>query len=78
MLQSREEIKGWSRAKKNALVASFNPKWRDLLQEWEQKYSLDFVVRIPEYGTKPTAKATSKATTGSFAPKPGAQDDKSR
>ena len=28
---SREkEIKGWTRAKKNALISSFNPRWDDL------------------------------------------------
>ncbi|NMA48828.1 MAG: GIY-YIG nuclease family protein [Tissierellia bacterium] len=31
---SREkEIKGWSRKKKNQLVESINPKWRDLTKE---------------------------------------------
>ena len=28
-----KEIKGWNRAKKNVLVESFNPEWRDLMGE---------------------------------------------
>jgi len=31
---SREkQLKGWIRAKKNALIETINPKWDDLLQE---------------------------------------------
>ena len=66
-IRREKEIKSWSRAKKNALVGAFNPKWRDLLREWEDKYGLDFVVEIPEYELKAKAKPT--ATTRSFAPK---------
>ena len=29
-----KEIKGWSRAKKNALIAASNPEWKDLANEW--------------------------------------------
>ena len=29
-----KQIKGWSRAKKNALVESKNPKWQDLAATW--------------------------------------------
>jgi putative endonuclease len=36
------QLKGWSRAKKNALVTKMNPKWRDLISEWEDKYGLEF------------------------------------
>ncbi len=28
------QIKGWSRPKKNALVASLNPDWSDLAADW--------------------------------------------
>ena len=66
-IRREKQIKGWSRAKKNALVAAFNPKWRDLLAQWEEKYGLDFVVQIPVYGAK--TNATAKATARSFAPK---------
>ncbi len=30
-----KQIKGWSRAKKVALVEVENPKWRDLSRDWE-------------------------------------------
>jgi hypothetical protein len=36
------QLKGWSRAKKDALVVKLNPKWRDLISEWEEKYGLEF------------------------------------
>jgi putative endonuclease len=29
-----KQIKGWTRAKKNALVASMNPEWNDLASDW--------------------------------------------
>lgn len=32
-----KEIKGWSRAKKNALVESLNPGWKDLAADWYPK-----------------------------------------
>jgi len=48
-IRREKEIKGWTRAKKIALVASINPKWRDLMVEWEEKYGLDFVVQVPPY-----------------------------
>ena len=32
----REKIlKGWLRARKNALVVSMNPEWRDLSDDWQ-------------------------------------------
>ena len=30
-----KQIKGWTRRKKNALVETINPEWRDLLKDWE-------------------------------------------
>ena len=33
-IQREKEIKGWTRAKKNALVNSINPQWRDLSEDW--------------------------------------------
>ena len=76
-IRREKQIKGWTRAKKNALVTSFNPKWRDLMAEWEEKYGFDFVVQIPVYEGKATAKTTpmAKANARSFAPKARAQDD---
>jgi len=29
-----KQLKGWSRAKKNALVRKANPNWRDLSSDW--------------------------------------------
>jgi putative endonuclease len=29
-----KEVKGWRREKKNALVVSKNPEWRDLAADW--------------------------------------------
>ena len=31
-----KEIKGWRRSKKVELIESFNPRWRDLSQDWEE------------------------------------------
>ncbi len=33
-IEREKQIKGWSRAKKDALVASLNPKWEDLAAQW--------------------------------------------
>ena len=30
-----KQIKGWTRQKKNALVETINPEWRDLSKDWE-------------------------------------------
>jgi putative endonuclease len=30
-----KQLKGWIRAKKNALIARMNPSWDDLSAEWE-------------------------------------------
>ena len=29
-----KQLKGWTRAKKNRLIATINPLWRDLTQDW--------------------------------------------
>ncbi len=29
-----KQLKGWTRARKNALVESTNPKWKDLAADW--------------------------------------------
>ena len=34
-LAREKEIKGWTRAKKNALVEKTNPMWRDLSLDWQ-------------------------------------------
>ena len=33
-IASEKEIKGWRREKKNKLVESMNPTWKDLAAEW--------------------------------------------
>jgi putative endonuclease len=34
-LEREKEIKKWRRAKKDGLVLSINPEWRDLSEEWQ-------------------------------------------
>ena len=33
-----KQIKGWLRVKKIALIASVNPAWRDLSEEWYKRH----------------------------------------
>jgi putative endonuclease len=33
--QREKQIKGWTRAKKNALIATMNPEWSDLSPLWQ-------------------------------------------
>lgn len=33
-IQRERQIKGWLRKKKNALIETINPEWRDLSKEW--------------------------------------------
>ena len=30
-----KQLKGWTRAKKNALIETTNPQWRDLSEDWQ-------------------------------------------
>ena len=32
-----KQMKGWVRSRKVALIRKFNPKWRDLAEEWVNK-----------------------------------------
>ena len=32
-----KRIKGWNRAKKNALIELMNPDWRDLSEDWDNE-----------------------------------------
>jgi putative endonuclease len=73
-----KQIKGWTRAKKNALVASTNPKWRDLMTEWEKKFGLVFqldgrIVKAEE-AARQRQMQHQKQTQGP-SPKSAAQDD---
>jgi len=36
-----KEIKKWRREKKNTLVETMNPEWKDLSDEWELDFSPD-------------------------------------
>jgi putative endonuclease len=33
-IEREKQIKGWSREKKNILVESINPEWKDLSKDW--------------------------------------------
>ena len=35
-----KELKKWRREKKNNLVISLNPEWKDLSEEWDKDFSL--------------------------------------
>lgn len=37
-IDREKQIKGWTRAKKEALVRSVNPQWRDLSVDWGKQY----------------------------------------
>ena len=34
-LEREKQLKGWTRAKKNALIQTQNPDWKDLSADWE-------------------------------------------
>ena len=34
-IEREKQLKGWTRAKKEALIAKENPMWRDLSEGWE-------------------------------------------
>ena len=34
-IEREKQIKSWSRARKDALVESVNPHWRDLTEDWD-------------------------------------------
>lgn len=40
-LVREKQLKGWTRARKAALVSSVNPEWRDLAAEWPTIESLE-------------------------------------
>jgi putative endonuclease len=35
VIQREKQIKGWTRQKKNNLIESINPDWKDLTESWE-------------------------------------------
>ena len=34
-LEREKQLKGWTRAKKNALIEKVNPDWKDLSAQWD-------------------------------------------
>ncbi|HUK87950.1 MAG TPA: GIY-YIG nuclease family protein [Terriglobales bacterium] len=40
-IQREKQIKSWGRAKKDALINAFNPKWDDLAREWGRSFLKD-------------------------------------
>jgi len=58
-IEREKEIKGWTRARKEALVRSENPSWKDLSKDFERRFSPAF----------------ERENARSFAPTTGAQDD---
>ena len=34
-IEREKQLKGWIRARKNELVETINPDWRDLSEEWQ-------------------------------------------
>ena len=34
-IEREKQLKGWRRARKNELVESMNPEWRDLSEDWQ-------------------------------------------
>jgi putative endonuclease len=51
-IRRETEIKGWTRAKKNALVNSINPKWRDLSSELGNQFKPDPKANTRSFGAK--------------------------
>lgn len=47
-----KEIKGWRREKKNALVETMNPGWKDLSEDWFRDPKWAFSKRKKEDGEK--------------------------
>jgi putative endonuclease len=40
-LRREKQIKGWTRAKKNALIATVNPEWNDLSAQGILRFAQD-------------------------------------
>ena len=66
------QLKGWSRAKKEALITRMNPHWRDLVSLWEEKYGVEFRLNgrmVAKPGQGGWATDASKLVPGSPAAK---------
>jgi putative endonuclease len=85
-IRREKEIKGWKRSKKEALISSVNPSWKDLSAEWPHRFRPDEKHKIlplrpalhqdDRIITAPAAPSADveNSTARSFAPT-GAQDD---
>ena len=67
--ERERQLKGWSRAKKEALIVRLNPHWRDLIAAWEEKYGLEFrldgrIVAKLNWQTKSKTKDPSTPVSG--------------
>lgn len=60
-INREKELKGWTRAKKIALIEELNPKWKDLAENWFRKRSDEQIRRefaernsiVPTSGEQP-------------------------
>ena len=50
------QLKGWTRVKKEWLIKRMNPKWLDLISQWEEKYGLEFRLDGRISSSEPNAK----------------------
>ena len=48
-----KQIKGWTRAKKDALVSADNPEWKDLAGDWYADQATEKVLRCAQDDTPP-------------------------
>ena len=54
-----KQIKAWTRAKRLALIKSFNPTWQDLAERWGEKIEL----QIPRYARDDNKKTLEHSQT---------------
>jgi len=48
-----KQLKGWTRAKKEALIASVNPHWKDLSAQWKERFKPEPKTKGPSAATAP-------------------------
>ncbi len=67
-----KQIKGWSRARKNALVESTNPRWQDLAATWYacSAFSSSRWRRPPLFSRMKTGDSSSRSTAHALSPTP--------
>ena len=71
-IEAEKKIKGWSRAKKIALIESENPKWRDLSEDFTSRSNVIPSVLTRDLGTEATLGAIRDPSRST------AQDDDAR